>query len=100
MLLKHYGSKIILNTLPPINESLINKYYSSYGLTAYKKDWDLYNQIIVNIAKTHGCMLNRPDYVLSVKDVIADGNGINLKKEAQCIIAEQILKILEGSVQK
>ena len=45
-------------------------------------------------------MLNRPDYVLSVKDVIADGNGINLKKEAQCIIAEQILKILEGSVQK
>lgn len=100
MLLKHYGSKIILNTLPPINESLINKYYSSYGLTAYKKDWDLYNQIIVNIAKTHGCMLNRPDYVLSVKDIIADGNGINLKKEAQCIIAEQILKILECSVQK
>ena len=79
MLLKHYGSKIILNTLPPINESLINKYYSSYGLTAYKKDWDLYNQIIVNIAKTHGCMLNRPDYVLSVKDVIADGNGIEVK---------------------
>lgn len=97
MILKHYGSKVILNTLPPVNEALVKEHYNLDKLTANKKDWKLYNQIIIDTAKKHDCILNRPDCTLSINDIMEDGDGILLTKEAQCILAEQILNLFESA---
>ncbi|QHI73390.1 SGNH/GDSL hydrolase family protein [Aminipila terrae] len=94
LLFNHYGSKIILNTLPPVNESLVKKHYSPDKLIADKNDWKLYNQIIANAAKTHGCMLNRPDCTFSLNDITENGDGILLTSEAQCVLAGQILNLM------
>ncbi len=92
----HNGSKVILHTLPPVNEEILTKAYAHMNWGADNEEIQERNEIIRQIAKENHCALN--DIADSLHHfngaVNLPGNGVLLTKEAQLHIAEQFLTVL------
>lgn len=92
----HNGSKVILHTLPPVEENTLLKAYAHMNWGADNEEIRARNEIIRQIAKGNRCALNdiadslhRFDGAVNLPD-----NGVLLTKEAQLYIARQFLSIL------
>lgn len=97
----HNGSKVILQTLPPVDEEAVSKAYLHMNWTVDNEEIDARNEIIREIAKTNRCALNDIAEKLRTFDgtINLPDNGFLLTKEAQRYIASQFLNILLQQLQ-
>lgn len=96
----HNGSKVILNTLPPVDENAASKAYAHMNWGVDNEEIKRRNEIIRDIAKTNRCTLNDIEAGFTSFDgrVNLQDNGVLLTKEAQLFIARQFLPVLLGQL--
>ena len=92
----HNGSKVILNTLPPVDEEAVKQAYAHMNLTIENEELAVRNQLILEIAEKNHCAVNDIAACLEKFDgkVQLPENGMLLTKEAQLAIAKQFTSVL------
>lgn len=94
--LLHNGSKVILNTLPPVDAGALEKAYSQMNWTVDNEEVRARNQIIRDTVRNNKCILNDMAEHFEAFDgpVTIDSNGVLLTKEAQAYMADKYLEVL------
>ena len=91
--LRHHGSKILLNTLPPVNEEVANKAYAHMNWNCRNDVINDFNNAIRSVATENHSKLN--DVAAEFKKfegpINLPDNGVMLTGQAQCFLAETIL---------
>lgn len=92
----HNASKVILHTLPPVNEEEAEAAYAHMNWRIENEEIDARNEILRKIAENNGCSLNDMAVQFKAFDrpVNLPGNGVLLTKEAQLYMAEKFLETL------
>lgn len=92
----HNGSRVILNTLPPVEQSAAELAYAHMNWTISNEEIEMRNRLICQIAEKNGCALNDIAAVLrEMKEpVVLQGNGVLLTEKAQLAVARSFIKAL------
>ena len=94
--MRHHGSKILLNTLPPVNTDVANCAYAHMNWNCSNLVIEDFNDVIRNVASENHSVLN--DVYAAFRSftgpITLANNGVFLTGEAQCFLAETILKQL------
>ena len=92
----HNGSRVILNTLPGVQEEEAEAAYAHMNWTISNAEIRRRNEDIREIARRNHCALNDLEKSLAEfdKPVNLEKNGVLLTKEAQLYIAENFMEIL------
>ncbi|WP_338546804.1 hypothetical protein V1225_13315 [Emergencia sp. JLR.KK010] len=92
----HTGSKVVLNTLPPVEQKAAEHAYAHMNWTISNDEIEIRNRLIYQIAEKNQCALNDIAAVLREieKPVVLDGNGVLLTEKAQFAIARGFIKVL------
>lgn len=92
----HNGSKVIVNTLPPVNEAEAEAAYAHMNWRIENEEIDARNEALREIARDNRCGLNDVAVQLASfeQPVNLPGNGVLLTSEAQLYMAETYLDTL------
>ncbi len=92
----HNGSKVILHTLPPVDEKAAAKAYRHMNWNIDNEEIRARNEDIRQTAAKNRCTLNDIGEALETFDGLVNlsGNGVLLTKEAQRFIADRLIGIL------
>lgn len=95
-ILRENGSRVIFNTLSPYDTLKMEAAVKEKHWTYYVGIDDIYNQIIRDVSRENGCVLND----MSAKFLEYDGpmnipnNGLHLTHQANCFFADMFMDVL------
>lgn len=94
--MRHNGSKVILNTLPPVEEDTAREAYRHMNWACTNQLLDRYSEAVRTLARENRCVLN--DLALRFKSfpgrINLESDGVLLTGEAQRYVAECFLDVL------
>lgn len=94
--MRHYGSQVLLNTLPPFESATAEKAYAHMNWECSNEVIDEFNGIIREIAQQNGCCLNdiAKHFEYFDRRITLPDDGILLTAEAQQFLTEHILRCI------
>jgi len=94
--MRHYGSKVLLNTLPPFDSAAAEKAYAHMNWECSNEVLDEFNDIIRNTAQQNDCKLNdvAQHFKTFEQRITLPDDGVLLTAEAQQFLTEHLLYCL------
>ena len=90
------GTKVIVSTLPPIFEERTKVQYDGYHTVYPQEDRILFNEIMINVAKEYGAVVNQMEHVYGqyTAEELTRDDGIHLNELGHELLAQNLLKVL------
>lgn len=99
-ILKENNTKIIINTIPYVDNERFNTCFGDFNWSYYEEDTDRYNKAIISAAERHEIILS--DYRAKFRGLAYDAylcaDGIHLNNLGQTTVAENELQFIFSSL--